>query len=303
VALVVLVGVPVLLLSVLAKPSSGTAAGSPGGSVSPSARPLSPDAYQQTLSTALSSLAAPFAKLATLHSGQAVGSWAFEAEGAFAIAGASLGRVAPSAAVTPAHKDLVAALGELAVALGNLASHGTARTVCAGSSALWEITTSAAADQVRAAVKELAGYTVPAFLPDPTPKLNRQLANGTVIKKNTQGANVLKVENKWQHDAVVSYAPANTGSAVVVVYVQGGGTATVSGVHDGVYDLYETNGEDWDADAKQFTRTCTYEKLSSPAQLKSNSRQYTIDTLTLGGGAGGDDRTTGTDADPGSFPF
>ena len=70
--------------------------------------------------------------------------------------------------------------------------------------------------------------------------------------ENTKRANVIKVENKTQHDAVMSYAPANTGAAAVMVYIQAGGNATVSGVHDGSYDLYETSGVDWDGDAKQF---------------------------------------------------
>ena len=111
---------------------------------------------------------------------------------------------------------------------------------------------------------------------------------------------MIKVENKTQRDAVMSYAPANAGAAAVMVYVQAGGNATVSGVHDGSYDLYETSGDDWDGDAKQFTRNCTYQRLNTPAQLKSNARQYTIDTVTLGGQADGSAPVA--EADPGDFP-
>ena len=53
------------------------------------------------------------------------------------------------------------------------------------------------------------------FVPPATPNANRQLGSGTVVKKNTSGVNVLKVENKQSTDVVVSLAPANSTAAAL----------------------------------------------------------------------------------------
>src|SRR5207247_4227039 len=75
VALVVLVGIPVLLLSVLAKPNNRHAsAGSPGRSASPSAAPLSPEEYQRMLDGLFSDVAPSFTTLTGAHKPEDVSS-------------------------------------------------------------------------------------------------------------------------------------------------------------------------------------------------------------------------------------
>ena len=251
-----------------------------------------------------SDVAPSFTTLTGAHKPEDVSSSAGGVHDLLAGAITALQAAVPPAAVASAHGDLVSALGSLNGVVFTTASEAYDAKICGGSSALSEITGSPGATQLRAAVKELATadpahpYTVPAFLPDTTPQQNRQLANGTVIKKSTKGANVFTVENKEQRDAVVSLQPVSTKTAAVMLYIRAGAKAPVSGIHDGSYDIYITTGTDWDPQAKQFTRDCTYEHLDDPGKFTSNARQYSENTLTLSGGG----NAPSTDAEPGEFP-
>ena len=179
-------------------------------------------------------------------------------------------------------------------------------SICGGSSALSYIGSSSEAAQVRTTAKALAAadaahpYTIVDFVPPATPNANRQLGSGTVVKKNTSGANVLKVENKQSTDVVVSLAPANSTAAVLMMYVRAGQTGTAKGIHDGSYNVFVTSGSDWDTGARSFTRDCEYRRFTDTIDLTSTSRQYTVETLTLG--AGSDGNAFVTPSDSGSFP-
>ena len=111
---------------------------------------------------------------------------------------------------------------------------------------------------------------------------------------------MLKVENKQATDVVVSLAPANSTAAVLMMYVRAGQTGTAKGIHDGSYNVFATSGSDWDTGARSFTRDCEYRRFTDTIDLTSTSRQYTVETLTLG--AGSDGNAFVTPSDSGSFP-
>src|SRR5207248_4399987 len=125
--------------------------------------------------------------------------------------------------------------------------------------------------------------------------------NGNLIKKPGRGANQVKVENKYPNDVAFTMAPQGSSSATFVMYVRSGQTAQVNNVPDGAYDVFMTKGTDWDGGSKSFTRDCRYQRFNDTVKLTSNSRQYTVETFTLGV-TGGDGNLQGTDTDPGSLP-
>jgi hypothetical protein len=275
-------------------------------SPSPSTPPASPEEYQLALDAFGKGLGPGFGGLGVAHTPKAVHDAVNTLQDALTSALVTFKAIAPPAAVRPAHQQLVTGLDALRYAMGETISSADSGKYCAGSSALSSLTGSPAADQVRTGITALAAadpahpYKIAPFLPAATPPANRQLGNGAVIKKNTKGSNSLKIENRYSTDVVVSIATANSKSAALMVYVRAGGTSTTNGIHDGTYDVFMTTGSDWDSGAKSFTRDCDYEQFTEPAVFRSTSTQYTVITLTLNMGVGGN--TSANPADPGTFP-
>jgi hypothetical protein len=283
-----------------------TVATSPSASPSPSKPPVSPEQYQQALTTDLTPLGTAFALLAAASTPSEVRSAGDWLQYVVAAAEGKLGLlVAPPAVQTPQYQ-LVSGLNLLGPTIGSMQKAAAANEVCAGSSALARIAGSSETDLLRDAIKALATtdpvhpYTAPQFLPAATAETNRQLANGTVIKKTTSGPNEFKVVNGLGIDTVVSMQPDGTTASALMFYVRAGQTASVDSIHDGSYTTYLTSGKDWDPTARVFTRDCVYQVLSSSNQFTSTSPNHTIRTLTINPVANGN--TGISNVDPGAFP-
>jgi hypothetical protein len=316
VALVVVLGMLVAVSIALTNSHSGNglnarhAAASPSVSPSPTGPPLTPEAYQAALDAFTAGLGKGFAGLNDAHTPAAVDAAIGTLHDALVSALLPLKTLFPPDTMREPHRALVAQLktmGDvmLGTQLGTQVSAGSSR-ICGGSSAVADITRSGPADGLRTTIQNLAtadpahAYKMAQFLPPSTPVANRQLGNGNLIKK-PRGVNTVKVENKYPDDVVISMAPAGSKNASLVMYVRSGQTASANSVPDGTYDVFLAKGADWDTGAKAFTRDCGFQKFDETVALKSTSRQYTVETFTLGVTDGGGNLRSGA-ADPGSFP-
>ena len=292
--------VPLALHSATTTRAGAATAASP--TPSPSSTPLSDSEYQQTLDTIDNQLKVSVDGLrgargpeSTMSLGTVLGDAIHEA------AGTLDGITSPDRAEL-ANRGLVSALAQLADEAYGLGTGLVETRICAGAAGLARLTQSDAAQSTREAVKELssAGYTFGAFLPPSTPDQNRRLANGQFVKKASGGPGQLTIENKGEHDAMVTLAAAASGTATAVMYIQAGQTATARGIRNGSYNLFVSRGADWDADLRTFTLSCLTTQFNDPIAFTSSSGKYTVWTIQLSVGAGGNAGASAVD--PGSIP-
>ena len=312
VALVVVLGILVAVSIALTNSPGGNGPGtarhaaSPSVSLSPTGPPLTPEAYQAALDAFTAGLGKGFAGLDDAHTPGTVGAAIGTLHEALVSALLPLKTLFPPDALREPHHALVRQLETLGDELLSTQLSTLSSRICGGSSAAAEIARSGPADGLRATIQNLAtadpahAYKMAQFLPPSTPVANRQLGNGNLIKK-PRGVNTVKVENRYPNDVVISMAPAGSKNASLIMYVRSGQTASANSVPDGTYDVFLARGADWDAGAKAFTRDCGYQKFDQTVALKSTSRQYTVETFTLGVTDGGGNLKS-DDADPGSFP-
>ena len=197
------------------------------------------------------------------------------------------------------HEHLMRAFSSAGNAFSDLALTVQRGDVCAGSSAVAQVTGSGAANEVREAVKAFGTtFTFGAWLPAPVAEQDRKLANGTYVKKGTlNGSGEFTVNNSGgDTDVVVSLVPSGTKVAATTVYVSAGSTFKVKRVRDGSYDIYLAAGADWDAGVGGFTRDCDLSKFTDPIAFKSTSRTYTTWEITLKKAVGGNAQTDSVDA-------
>nr|BFE59919.1 hypothetical protein GCM10020063_044450 [Dactylosporangium thailandense] len=201
------------------------------------------------------------------------------------------------------HEHLMRAFSSSSNGFSNLAVTVQRGEVCAGSSAVSQVTGSVAANEVREAVKAFGTtFTFGAWLPAPAPQQDRKLANGTYVKKGTlNGSGEFTVNNGGgDSDVVVSLVPKGTKAAATTVYISAGQTFKVKRVRDGSYDVYMASGADWDAGIGGFTRNCDLSKFTEPIDFKTTSRQYTTWEITLKASTGGNAHTDSVD--PADYP-
>lgn len=175
--------------------------------------------------------------------------------------------------------------------------------ICAGSSAVAQVTGSQSATYLREAAKAFgSAFTFGAWLPAPVAPQTRTLANGTMVKKGTlNGSGEFTINNSGgETDVVVSLVPNGAKVAAFTVYVSAGKTFKVKRVKDGSYQVYMATGVDWDAGVAGFTRSCEFEKFADVFDFKSTSRQYTTWEITLKASVGGNADTD--QVDPGDYP-
>ncbi|MEO6083464.1 MAG: hypothetical protein ABIQ18_10195, partial [Umezawaea sp.] len=102
----------------------------------------------------------------------------------------------------------------------------------------------------------------------------RRAENGEVVLRNgDQGPGTLEVNNGSTGDVAVAVALGDPSNPQVVVYVQAGSKASVSGI-TGDYNVYFKAGKDWDAGRNGFTRDCSYEKFDD---LFTGDSDWSID--------------------------
>jgi hypothetical protein len=283
------------------------AASSPSSSPSPTGPPLTPEAYQAALDAFTAGLGKGFAGLNDAHAPVAVEAAIGTLHGALISALNPMRTLFPPDALREQHRSLVSQLESLGDAMLSAQSAAGSHKVCAGSSASSQIARSAPAEALRSTIPALATadpahpYKMAQFLPPSAPDANRQLSNGNLIRRPNRGRNTVKIQNKFSTDVVITMAPVGSKTATLMMYVRSGQTASATSVPDGNYDTFMARGSDWDGGAKAFTRDCGFQQLTKTEQLTSNSRSYSVLTLTLGltDGLG---NLSGIDADPGAFP-
>jgi hypothetical protein len=204
---------------------------------------------------------------------------------------------------TAGHEHLMRAFAAAGNGFSDLALTVQRGDVCAGSSAVAQVTGSVAANEVREAVKAFGTtLTFGAWLPAPVAQQDRKLANGTFVKKGTlNGSGEFTINNGGAAaDVVVSLVPKGTKVAATTVYVSAGQTFKVKRVRDGSYEVFMATGADWDAGIGGFTRNCDLEKFTDPLDFKTTNRQYTTWEITLKAAVGGNAETDSVD--PADFP-
>jgi hypothetical protein len=118
----------------------------------------------------------------------------------------------------------------------------------------------------------------------PTP---RRLPTGTFIKYSLgNGYGELTIKNELsRQDAVAILIPIGSKSPSVAVYIRATDSFTVKGIKDGSYELYFTQGEDWDDQRGRFTKNVARERFEEPLSFETafvtGGRQYTSITVTL----------------------
>ncbi|MFE5585100.1 hypothetical protein [Kitasatospora sp. NPDC056531] len=215
-------------------------------------------------------------------------------------AAASLSKADQPAAVSKEQTVLVAALKLLAkdatTVRGDIKSHD----VCALGSAEAEFGAAQGLAEVSAALSKMteAGYSTTFAVPQLPKQQSRSLDNGTMVSKGKlRGDGVFKVDNGTKKDAVVSLVL--NGKTVHSMFVAKGQKADVEGVEDGTYDVYVSEGVDWDSEAKAFTQSCAFTKFEDNFPFETG-RTSTSWSITLQPVADGNAKTN--NVDPNSFP-
>lgn len=215
-------------------------------------------------------------------------------------AATTLGRANKPAAVATDQTALVAALKQLAKDATTVRSDIKSRGVCALSSAGAELGASQGLADVSAALGKLtaAGYSTTFAAPQLPKQQSRSLDNGTMVSKGKlRGDGEFKVDNGSKTDAVVSLVL--NGRAVHSMFVAKGQKADIQGVEDGTYDVYVSQGADWDSATKAFTQSCAFTKFEDNFPFETG-RTSTSWSITLQPVVDGNAKTN--DVDPNSFP-
>ncbi|WBP89570.1 hypothetical protein [Kitasatospora cathayae] len=204
------------------------------------------------------------------------------------------------AAVTEDRHDLAIALSVFQDDVAGVRGAIKARDVCALSSAEAKLGASQGLASVSALLTKLAaaGYSASLTVPELPKQQSRSLDNGTMVSTGKlRGEGVFKVDNGGKTDAVVSLVL--NGKTVHSMFVAKGQKASIEGVEDGTYDVYVSEGADWDSATKAFTQSCAFTKFEDnfPFETGSTSTSWSI---TLQPVADGNAKTN--DVDPNSFP-
>ncbi|MEV6978519.1 hypothetical protein [Kitasatospora sp. NPDC093806] len=224
-----------------------------------------------------------------------------EAATAANSASQSIGRTTAPATVGTAQRQLVTALSQLATDLTKVRSDIKAKAFCTTGSAYAQVGLSEGLKGVPAALAQMtaAGYATNFTVPQTPQQQTRSLANDTLIRKGRlRGSGVLKVDNSaGSTDSVVSLVLS--GKPVHSLYVGKGKEASIEGVEDGTYEVYFSDGVDWDSSLKMFTQNCGYTKFDDTLAFETG-RTYTSWSITLTAKVGGNAKTSDVPED--TFP-
>jgi hypothetical protein len=100
-----------------------------------------------------------------------------------------------------------------------------------------------------------------------------RLANGYVIKRSSSGGKAyLKVTNKTGLDAVAALTRSgNKTGPVVAVYIRDGKTATIKGIPDGTYVLWDCCGSAFNWTMRDFFSTTEYKRWLKPLSFNTTA--------------------------------
>jgi hypothetical protein len=287
------------------KPTASGASGGSKASPTPSKapEPVTAAAYQ-TLLTEVDGLIGPAWQKVVGAKNQAATAEAAQAlVDAVKTSGPRFASVTPPADAAAGHAHLTRAFDALGSDVSALAGSAKSGEICAGSSAVAQVSGLQSATYLREATKAFGtAFKFGAWLPAPVAQQTRTLANGTMVKKGTlNGSGEFTINNAGgATDVVVSLVPNGGKVTAFTVYVSAGKTFKVKRVKDGSYQVYMSTGVDWDAAAAGFTRSCEFEKFADIFDFKTTNSQYTTWEITLKATVGGNAETD--PVNPGDFP-
>jgi hypothetical protein len=200
-----------------------------------------------------------------------------------------LGNLRPPRPEVASTGQVITALRDLSNDLATIATDTKDASVCTGGTGLPRASSVDGAQEFRLAFLALTTadpghpYTFGTFLPAATADPARRPGTGQLPGGRSSGYGHLTVENQGTADSVVKVMSG--GDLIRAVYVQAGGSATVTGIPNGTYDAYYTTGTDWDDGNRRFTRDCAFDKFDNPVDYTTSSTSTTIEysvwTLTL----------------------
>jgi hypothetical protein len=248
--------------------------------------------YWPTLNGINTKLAADIGQIRSARTPTAVSAAAMTAESDVYSDFYRLAGMTPPSALQPAQDALVSALRTFRGVLTSAGSAADSSEVCAGSSALAMLSSSAGAAQLRAAEARLSaanptsGARAGSVWPPATAYTHRRLANGALVRRAVPGGlGQLTIHNGNDQDAVVSLVRRSGSVAALALYVRAKSSATTTSVADGTYQVYYTTGSDWDSREHLFTRFCDFEKLNKNIAFTttqgSGVSRYTTEQITL----------------------
>ncbi|MFC5003680.1 hypothetical protein ACFPIJ_38390 [Dactylosporangium cerinum] len=287
------------------KPAAAGATGGASASPTPSKapEPMTATAYQSLL-TEVDGLIGPAWQKVAAAKNQAATTEAVQAlADAVKTSAPRFASLTPPKEAAAGHEQIKRAFNSLSSDFSTLAGSAKSGEICAGSSAVAQVTSLPSAGLLREAAKAFgSAFTFGAWLPAPVAQQTRTLANGTMVKKGTlNGSGEFTINNSGSDtDVAVSLVPNGAKVAAFTVFVSAGKTYKVKKVKDGSYQVYMSTGVDWDPGVAGFTRSCEFEKFADVFEFTTTSRQYTTWEITLKASVGGNADTD--PVNPGDFP-
>jgi len=262
--------------------------------------------YRQALATAGKPLSAALAGMASARTFKALTERLVQASQAAGQAAEQLDQLTPPQEVRAEHADLIQAFQQLNGDLGGLSDAVDGHELCASSAVLARLGRAQGLAAVRDASTALAAaggaqsYKLDVQVP-PTPKeeQRRRLQSGQFVRPGSRtGSGELTIENHSGQDTVITLALGKR--TVLSVYVRSGSKSRVTGVRDGVYQVYYTKGVDWDPKARAFTRDCAFERFDDTFDFKTTATQTTTWTAGLEPATGGN--VNASEVSPSDYP-
>jgi hypothetical protein len=123
-------------------------------------------------------------------------------------------------------------------------------------------------------------------------------ANGTLLVNEVGGGvNQLNVTNNLTHDRVLVLAKPGDDSALLSVYLRGGGSHTVRGIRDGTYVTYFSGGSAWCTHNSRFTQDAIYGRFEGSGVYESTDSTHTVSIVEFGITDGAGEPTQGVSPD------
>jgi hypothetical protein len=265
--------------------ASDPADGGTAGSSEPASVAATPEEYQQALSGLDERLDEGFADVNKVRSPVRLPEAIAALRAQVDEERATLTQIVPPETIADAHEELDVALADLSTDLTTLESDATSNVVCAGSAAVQRAGNGDGAAAVREAAARLAEsdpveeYTVGTFVPDEGKLRNRRGRNGDQRSGRRNGPNVLNVKGSPEQDALLKLRIKKRG--IRNVYVRSGSNVEVTDLPDGNYDVFITQGVDFNRKAGRFTRECRFSRLDDQLRFRSTATQYSVWDLEL----------------------
>ncbi|MGJ6961975.1 hypothetical protein ACSDR0_08665 [Streptosporangium sp. G11] len=276
---------------------------SPSSTGPPAAVTLTPDEYRAELEEARGPVRDAVKKLAATGGLKTLGKQLQRTSGAVEGAVTRLSALAPPAEVKAQHDSYVEALRRLRTSFDTARQDTEEQRVCTGPAVLSGMAKADQLSDVEDVAKTLSGYPASVISVKAPKERARRLSNGRFIaSEGRPGRAYLELRNGTRQDAVVVLLRGK--KKAVTVYVRKKSNFKIRGVRDGSYKIYYTLGEDWDAKARTFTRSCSFEQFGKSVRFRTINTatqiRWTDWTITLHAVSGGTVKPK--KVKPGDFP-